>query len=316
MDTRRWLAWHQAMVMSRTLETYCIELFPHWYASVGEEAVLVGTFADLRETDIMAPHYRGLMITFWMRGMSLKDIFGGILCRKSSVSKGRMSGLHAGPIARGVLPYVNNVLGPPIPTATGMAFAFKYRGEDRVAVVAFGDGTTGLGEFHETMNLGNVLKVPVVYVCQNNQYSISTPAAKGLSCKSIADWASRYQMPAEQVDGNDVVAVAAAVARAVEYARAGNGPSFVEALTYRRSGHFASDPGRYRPEGELAAWEQRDPIAVLEARLVETGVEPATLAAVWTESRAAAELAAAEARTEGEVDLSDLGLDEVYERAY
>ncbi len=316
MSTERWLQWHRAMVMSRTLEEYCTELFPHWYASIGEEAVLVGTFSDLRAGDLVAPHYRGLMIAFWLRGMSLKEIFAGVFCRKSSVSRGRMSGLHAGPIERGVLPYVNNVLGPPIPTATGMAFAFKYRKEDRVAVVAFGDGTAGLGEFHETMNLGNVLKAPVVYVCQNNQYSISTSSSRSLSCNSISDWASRYRMPAVTVDGNDVLAVSEAVQAAVAWARAGKGPSFVEAVTYRRSGHFASDAARYRPASEVQSWERHDPIANLETRLVSSGVSAEMLASVWADCRRAAEEAAAEARAEPEVDIGDLGISEVYERVY
>jgi pyruvate dehydrogenase E1 component alpha subunit len=192
----------------------------------------------------------------------------------------------------------------------------KTRGSDAVAVAAFGDGTAGTGDFHESLNLASVLQLPAVFVCQNNQVSISTPMSEGLACDSVAEWAARYRMPAVTVDGNDVVAVYSAVGEAVERARAGGGPSFIEALTYRRTGHFWADPAVYRSSDEAERWAERDPITRLEARLLAGGAATQEeIDAVWAQSRADVDAAAAELADEPVLSADDLGLEEVYEYA-
>jgi TPP-dependent pyruvate/acetoin dehydrogenase alpha subunit len=235
---------HRAMVLSRTIELYAIDLSPHWYPSVGEEAVVVGTFSGLAEGDMAVPHYRGALIVPWLRGRPLRDVMACLVQRRTSPTAGRLYGSFTGALDLGVMPYVTMVLGPNLGVATGCALAFRCRGEPRVAVATLGDGTAGTGDFHESLNLAASLSLPVVFVCQNNGWSISTPADSALAGRSVAEWAERYGMPASQVDGNDVMAVREAVGAAVEHARTGRGPSFVEARTYRRT------------RGPIAPWER------------------------------------------------------------
>jgi TPP-dependent pyruvate/acetoin dehydrogenase alpha subunit len=306
---------HRAMVMSRLIEEFCMSQSAHWYASVGEEATIVGTFSGLTDGDFAAPHYRGSLIVPWLRGAPIEQVVASVIQRTVSPTRGRLPGAFGGDISRQVFPYITMVLGPNLAVATGAALSFKLRGQPNVAVASFGDGTAGTGDFHETLNSASVLKVPVVFVCQNNQYSISTSYREMLACESIADWAARYGMPAASVDGNDVGAVSAAVAEGVDRARHGEGPSFMEALTYRRTGHFRADPAAYRPVGEAEAWEERDPIAAVERVLLDSGDTSASaLEETWAECRA--QIAAAVARVERSPLLTsaDLGLEEVYER--
>jgi acetoin:2,6-dichlorophenolindophenol oxidoreductase subunit alpha len=298
---------HRAMVLSRTIELFAIDLSPHWYPGVGEEAVVVGTFSGLREGDMTVPHYRGALIVPWLRGRELRDVLGCLIQRQGSPTGGRLYGSFVGALEHGVMPYVTMVLGPNLGVATGCALAFRSRGEERVAVATLGDGTAGTGDFHESLNLAAALALPVVFVCQNNQFSISTPASAALAGPSIAEWAARYGMPSERVDGNDVEAVRGAVDAAVARARAGGGPAFVEALTYRRTGHFGADPAVYRDAAELREWEERDPIARLEARLGIAAED------VWERCRAEVAAAAREAEARPALTAADLGLEEVYE---
>lgn len=280
MDVKHLQAAHRAMLVSRAIEHYCVEKTPHWYAGLGEEATVVGTFMSLARDDFAAPHYRGSLVIGWLRGRPLADVLGAVTQRSGSPTLGRLYGSFAGALELGVMPCVTMVLGPNLAVAAGAALAFKGRGESRVALASMGDGTAGTGDFHETLNMAASMKVPCVFVCQNNQFSISTSTRSMLACESIADWAGRYGMPSEQVDGNDVEAVHGAVSAAVARARAGEGPSFVESLTYRHTGHFAADPAAYRSAEEHEAWMERDPIARAEARLRELGVAEDELARV------------------------------------
>jgi TPP-dependent pyruvate/acetoin dehydrogenase alpha subunit len=315
-DQRTVLELHRAMVLSRTIELFCTEQSGHWYPAIGEEAAVVGTFAGLRADDAAAPHYRGALIVPWLRGAPLRSVLGAVVHRRSSPTLGRLYGGFAGDIARGVVPYVTMVLGPNLAVAAGLALAMKTRGSDTVAVASFGDGTAGTGDFHESLNLASVLQVPVVFVCQNNQVSISTPASEGLACDSVTEWASRYRMPAATVDGNDVLAVYCAVGDAVERGRAGHGPSFIEALTYRRTGHFWADQAAYRPPEDVEVWTQRDPITQLETRLLAGGAASRhDLDGVWDWARREVKEAAAALDEEPPLSTDDLGLEEVYEYA-
>jgi TPP-dependent pyruvate/acetoin dehydrogenase alpha subunit len=310
MGTKDLEAAFKAMSVARCIELFCCEKSPHWYAGIGEEAVPVGTFGALGPDDFAAPHYRAALIVPWLRGRRLRDVLGCVIQRRSSPTGGRLYGGFAGALEFGVLPYVTMVLGPNLGVAAGVALAFQTRGEPRVAVATLGDGTAGTGDFHEALNLAASLALPCVFVCQNNQFSISTSTRKTLAGKSIADWASRYGIDASQVDGNDVEAVRDAVLSAVSHARDGHGPAFVEALTYRRTGHFAGDPAKYRSPEEADEWLRRDPIERARSALKARGIPESHLDSITRESEAAVADAAIELAGEPELTAADLGIEE------
>jgi pyruvate dehydrogenase E1 component alpha subunit len=303
---------YEAMVHSREIELHCTRKTGHWYPAIGEEATVVGTFAELQEDDFAAPHYRGALIVPWLRGRPLVEVLGCLHYNKTSPTRGRLVGGFTGDIARRVLPYVTMVLGPSLALGVGAALGFQRRGEPNVAVASFGDGTAGTGDFHEALNLAASLQVPVVFVCQNNQYSISTFHKRTLAGAGIADWASRYGMPSSTVDGNDVVAVADSVGAAVRRARGGGGPTLIEAVTYRRTGHFIADPAPYRDPQEVERWEEHDPILALESLLLERGAPRARLQETWSRARADIELAAAAADAAPSLKPVDVGVGEAY----
>jgi pyruvate dehydrogenase E1 component alpha subunit len=195
------------------------------------------------------------------------------------------------------------IVGAHLPIALGAAWSAQYRKSGQVAVCFFGDGTTNIGAFHEALNMAAVWKAPVVFVCENNQYMEYTPIADVTAvARPAADRASAYGLEPIVVDGNDVDAVHEVARRAVDRARAGDGPSLIEALTYRHGGHSRADPGKYRPDEEVAAWKARDPLPTYRARLLELGVEPATLDAIDEETREAVAAAEAIARAAPEPD--------------
>lgn len=309
------LTLHRAMVVSRGIERACMEKSGHWYPSLGEEGVIIGTFSQLRNDDAAVPHYRGALVVPWLRGRSLVQVMGCVIPSQTSPTRGRMYGGFAGGMEFGVMPFITNVLGPNIAVATGMALSFKLRSEPRVAVVTFGDGTAGTGEFHESLNMGAALGAPVVYVCQNNGYSISTATNRTLAGASVADWASRYGMPTALVDGNDVLAVAEVVRNFVERARAGGGPAFIEAKTLRRGGHFGADPGGYMPPEHAQAAEEADPIGRLEQVLRHHGCDDSRIEQIWAEVTAELAEAVATADAQSALTGEDLGVDEVFEHA-
>lgn len=259
------------LVMGRCIEEFLAARSPHWYPAIGEEATLVGSFAGLEPGDFVAPHYRGRLVVMWLRGLSLADIFGGVLGAADAQETGRLSGLHRGSREARILPLVTNVLGPNVPTAAGLALSCKLQRGSQVVVVSFGDGTAGLGDLHETLNLAVTLRLPLVLVCQDNQYSISTRTAATRGPQDLSAWARAYQLPAQQVDGNDIESVARSVGTAVERARAGGGPSFVDCLTYRVAGHFVADQGGYRPSEEVAEWAARDPVLIEMRKAIAEG---------------------------------------------
>ncbi|NNL98366.1 MAG: pyruvate dehydrogenase (acetyl-transferring) E1 component subunit alpha [Acidimicrobiia bacterium] len=221
------------------------------YASfLGQEACQIGATGPLRPDDWLVATYRdaGAM---WAQGYPWVNLFLG----------------RTGDERGGAAPPDVNVLPPSITVgahmihAVGLAWAEQYRGTDRVALTMFGDGATSEGDFHEAMNFAGVFGVPVIFLCQNNHYAISTPRHRQTAAETLAAKADGYGMPGRQVDGNDLFAVYDAVAAAVADARAGGGPTFIEAVTYRLSPHTtADDPGRYRPAAEEEEWRARDPL--------------------------------------------------------
>lgn len=262
---------YRFMLVGRMIEQAICKILYNYHPSEGEEAVIVGTFYNLREEDVIAPHYRGSIIASYMRGASLRRLLAGVMEKETGYSHGRKREDTLGPFEFNIIGMFSGILGPSISLATGAALAAKLKRTDHVAVVSFGDGTSNRGDFHEAINMGSVLKLPVVYVCQNNQIAISTPASKGLGCRSVADRAVGYGIPGIEVDGNDVEAVHEAVQEAVKKARKGEGPTLIEAKTYRVLGHWAAeDPAQYRAVKEIEEWKKKDPIARLQKKLTET----------------------------------------------
>jgi TPP-dependent pyruvate/acetoin dehydrogenase alpha subunit len=293
LEPKTLLELYDWMALSRALDEYLSERLPHWFPSTGEEATIVGAFHGLREDDVAAPHYRGPQIVFLMRGVPIETVMATALGKATGLTKGRAPAF-CGPMKRGIVPWVAGDLGPNVSLATGAALGLKYRRTDRVVVATIGDGTTNRGDFHEAVNLGAVWRLPVVYVCQNNLYSISLHASQVFRCATIADRALGYGIPGVIVDGNDVLAVREAVTAAAARARAGEGPSLIEAQTYRLKGHWAGDTAAYRPAGELEAWQAKDPLPRFERQLVQAGIASAeSLAAARERARARVEAAAA-----------------------
>jgi acetoin:2,6-dichlorophenolindophenol oxidoreductase subunit alpha len=239
------------MAVSRSLEEECVRLSGLWYPSIGEEASIIGTFWGADPDDVLYPHYRGSLVVQWMRGRPLDDIFRVMLHRAGAATKGRHAVPFDGHAAGLVMPFASIMLGPNIAMAAGTALALKYRETRSIAICSFGDGTAGTGDFHETLNMAEGLKLPMVFVCQNNQFSISTPANSSLAGDAVSGWAAGYGIPSNKVDGNDLIAVLNAIDSAVEQTRNEQRPTFVELSTYRRTGHFAADPARYRDQEQL-----------------------------------------------------------------
>jgi TPP-dependent pyruvate/acetoin dehydrogenase alpha subunit len=233
----------------------------------GQEAVAVGACSALRPGDTMTCTYRGHGAVLAM-GAPLDRSLAEILGKENGLCRGKGGSMHLTDIGVGALGSFA-VVGAHLPFTAGAALAAQYLGTGAVSVAFFGDGTTNIGAFHEALNLASVWKLPAIFVCENNLYGEYSPVASTTAVPRLADRGSSYAMASEQVDGNDVLAVRKVVGAAVERARRGEGPSFVEALTYRQKGHSRTDPGAYRRPGELEEWLERDPILLFERVLVE-----------------------------------------------
>jgi acetoin:2,6-dichlorophenolindophenol oxidoreductase subunit alpha len=285
----------RAMIEIRLFEDECHRMFAQGlvrgstHLGQGQEAVSVGACAALRDGDTMTCTYRGHAATLAM-GAPLDRAFGEILGKAGGLCGGKGGSMHLTDTARGALGSFA-IVGGHLPIAVGAAFAARYRGSGAVTVCFFGDGTTNIGAFHESLNLASVWKLPAIFVCENNLYGEYSPVATTTPIERLADRADAYAMAKARVDGNDVTVMHGAVLEAAERARAGGGPTLIEALTYRQKGHSRSDPATYRPEGELERWLARDPIALHERALLEAGVEAERVEAV----RAGAAAAVAEA---------------------
>ena len=236
----------------------------------GQEAVAVGACSALVPGDTMTCSYRGHGAVLAM-GAPLDRTMAEILGREEGLCRGKGGSMHLTDLTVGALGSFA-VVGAQLPVSVGAALASQYLETNTVSLTFFGDGTTNIGTFHEALNLAAIWRLPVVFVCENNLYGEYSPLASTTPVGRLSDRAGSYAMASEQVDGNDVLGVRAAVGAAVARARGGGGPTFVEALTYRQAGHSRTDPGAYRPPGELDRWLERDPIVLLERALVETGV--------------------------------------------
>ena len=233
------------------------------YVGRGQEAIGVGAALTMRAGDVTFPCHRDFSV-FLIRGFSLADIFANWLGRADSPNRGRDNTLHIGDMKLGIIPIISP-LGATLPVACGVGMVLKQRGKGNVALVHFGEGTTSLGNVHEAMNFAAVMKLPVIFICNNNQYAYSTPVEKQFAVKSLAVRGPAYGMPGESVDGTDVLAVYDAVERASARARAGKGPSFLECVTHAHGRPFRSRRGRVRAgEIETGVGEERSHSAARE----------------------------------------------------
>ena len=260
------------------------------HLAAGQEAVAVGTSAALRSDDYVFATYRGHHHAM-ARGATAEECLAELMSKATGLCRAKGGSMHLTKAARGMLGSYA-IVGSHLPMAVGAAWSAKLRRSGQVAVAFFGDGATNIGAFHEALNLAAIWTLPVLFVCENNLYMEYTPiAAVTAATNPAADRAPAYGIPAEVIDGNDVVAVQEAAAHAVIQARDGQGPSVLEAQTYRHYGHSRADPAKYRPAEEVERWLKHDPLDVARARLEALGVDPATIARV--DDEAAAEVAAA-----------------------
>ena len=277
LDARSLLELHYFMLLGRLLEERLVglhrqgKLVGGLYRSLGQEATAVGPAYALRPGDLYGPLIRDLGGVL-ARGYAPREIFAQYLAREAGPTRGRDGVLHLGDIeGRGVVPAVC-MLGDLVSVLAGAGMAFGMTGRRSVCLTHVGDGGTSTGAFHEGLNFAAVRKLPVVIVIENNGYAYSTPVSKQTRQPDFSRRGPAYGVPGVKVDGNDVLAVHAAAREAIERARAGGGPTVIEALTFRMDGHAQHDDAFYVPPELLEAWKERDPIALYEARLLADGV--------------------------------------------
>ncbi|MDW5299234.1 MAG: thiamine pyrophosphate-dependent dehydrogenase E1 component subunit alpha [Sedimentibacter sp.] len=252
-----------------TIERYFLDGeipgFVHLY--IGEEAIATGVCANLNDKDYIASTHRGHGHTI-AKGADLNRVMAEIFGRKTGFCKGKGGSMHIADFSVGMLG-ANGVVGGGFNLATGAALAIKKQHKDNVSVVFFGDGSSNRGTFHEALNLASVWKLPVIYVCENNQWASTTPYKTTTSVEDISKRAAGYNMPSKIVDGNDVFAVYEGFKEALEYTKAGNGPFFLEAKTYRIKGHFVGDPELYRTKEEVQeVYDNNNPIDRFEEKVL------------------------------------------------
>jgi pyruvate dehydrogenase E1 component alpha subunit len=307
---------HRRMVRIRLFEEAAGRLaeaaklpgFLHLY--VGEEAVASGVCATLHDDDHITSTHRGHGHLV-AKGGDFNRMMAELMGKSGGYCKGKGGSMHISDLSLGMLG-ANGIVGAGSPIAVGAAFANKYRKRGQVSVAFFGDGATNIGAFHEAANMACALHLPIVFVCENNEYGEFTPRSKTMAITDIVDRAVGYGMPGVIVDGMDVVAVHEAAAEAVARARTGGGPSLIEAKTYRFYNHHGvQNLGlKYRADSEVAEWKERDPIFSFEARLVELGTAtPAAIEAVWDQLRADIDAAIAFAEASPFPELDQLMVD-------
>ncbi|HTM52047.1 MAG TPA: thiamine pyrophosphate-dependent dehydrogenase E1 component subunit alpha [Bryobacteraceae bacterium] len=237
------------------------------YVGRGQEAIPVGMGLLARPDDALFPSHRDMAL-FLIRGVHPRQIFAQYMGRVGGLTRGRDGNMHMGDLKLNIVAIIS-AMAASVPVAAGAALAFKYKGTGQSAFCFFGDGATSRGDWHEGVNLAAVQKLPLVLVCNNNQYAYSTPLSKQMACASVADRGPAYGIPAESVDGNDVFAVHEAGRRAVDHVRAGFGPYLIECKTFRMTGHSAHDGADYVPKHLWEEWGAKDPIRRLERRMIE-----------------------------------------------
>ncbi len=267
---------YRRMVRIRRVEETLEELFKQGevYGSlhlcIGQEATAVGACAALRTDDYMTCTYRGHGAEL-AKGLPLPAFMAELFGKQTGACRGRGGSMLLTDLSVGVL-FATGIVGGGLPIAVGAALSARLAGNDRVALTFFGDGATNQGTFHEALNMAGLWKLPAVFFCENNQYAEMTPTAKEVSVERLAERGCASGVPGVTVDGNDVEAVHAVTAQVVDRARRGEGPTLIEALTYRLTGHMFGDTQPYRSRDEVERWRAKDPLDVARRRLRERGV--------------------------------------------
>ena len=259
-----------------------------YYSYRGQEIIPAATMVSLTDEDYLVTIYRGVH-DILAKGMPLKDLWAEIAGRVDGSCKGKGGPMHLTYPSKGVM-VTTGIVGSSMPIANGLGWASQISGDDRVAVATFGDGASNIGAFHEALNLAAVWKLPVVFLCQNNRYAEHTKFEVGTSATRIADRGAAYNIPGVRVDGNDPLEMYAVAREAIERARAGEGPTLIEAMTYRFHGHVFGDAGAYMDPAEKQEAIEADPMPRFRARLIAEGIA--------TEEQ----LAAMEAAIEADID--------------
>ena len=282
-DKQTLLELYRKMVTVREFETIAGEHFaageiPGFiHLSIGQEASSVGVCSCLRRDDYVVTTHRGHghMIA---KGADMKRMFAELFGKKDGYCKGKGGSMHIADFSIGFLG-ANGVVAGGLPIIIGAGLSIKLRKTDQVALAFFGDGACNRGPVHEAMNMAAIWKLPVIFVVENNQYASTTPFAYSCAVKDLCSRAEGYGMAGEKVDGNDVLAVRKTAAAAIERARAGEGPTFIENKTYRIRGHFEGDPQKYRTTDEVQTWGEKDPLERFSALLTQKKVLTAKRAA-------------------------------------
>ncbi len=271
------LAMYRTQVVIREAEQRAFDLFLQnlvkgtSHLSIGQEAIAAGFATAMRRGDLSFCTYRGHAHTL-ARGVPIAKVLGELMQRDIGLMRGKGGSMHLTSVEHGVMGSYA-IVGAHLPIACGAAWRAQYKGQKDVAVCFFGDGTTNIGAFHEALNFAAVWKLPVVFVCENNLYMEYTPIGDVTAVPHpAADRAASYGLPRTVIDGNDADIVYRTAMSAYDKARSGGGPSLIECLTYRYSGHSRADPAKYRPEGELEKWKERDPIKLYRERLKQFGI--------------------------------------------
>lgn len=287
LTTEQLLAMYRMMVLIRRVEESLLELAESgkiggaMHTAIGHEASAVGMAAALRPDDYLTCTYRGHHHAL-ARGMDPKRAIAEVLGRADGFAGGKGGSMHFVDPSLGLMG-ANGIVGAQVPHAAGMALASKLQNQDRIAITFFGEGAIYQGVMHETFNIASKWKLPIIFYCENNRYSEMTPIARTSSVSEIYLFARAYGMESVQIDGNDVEEVHQAVSKAAARARAGEGPTFIEGLTYRLAGHMAGDLETYRTSEEIEMQRQYEPLVALTQRLQAHGVADADLEATRAE---------------------------------
>jgi TPP-dependent pyruvate/acetoin dehydrogenase alpha subunit len=300
--SKEWLGnLYYQMALIRAFEERLAQLFTageirgSLHLCIGQEATAVGGCAALRKDDYMTCTYRGHGQSL-AKGLDPNAAMAELLGKETGCCKGRGGSMHLTDVSVGLIGE-NAIVAAGLPLAAGAAFTAKMKKTDRVALAYFGEGATNQGVFHEALNLAAAWQLPVIFFCENNQYAEMTPIVKEVRVENMSARAAGNGIPAVQVDGNDVLAVYETTKQAVENARKGGGPTFIEAHTYRTAGHMVGDPEVYRTKAEVQEWRGRDPIVRYKQVLLSKGFSEAEVDALGAKAVAAIDAAEEFART-------------------
>lgn len=273
MDKETLLRWYRQMVLIRSFEQKCSELyqqgkiggFLHLY--IGQEAVAVGSINARQENDHLITAYRDHAHAI-MAGTEIKYLMAEMLGKATGISKGKGGSMHLADVSKNYWGGYG-IVGGHVPLGVGIALAEQYKGTDSAVLCYMGDGSTNIGYFHEALNLAGVWDLPVLFIVENNQYGMGTAVERASAVKTMVEKAAAYGMKGKKVDGMNVFEVYDATQKALQAIRKGKAPQFLEMLTYRFEGHSMGDPLRYRTKEEVHKWQENDPIGILEKRLTD-----------------------------------------------